>query len=52
MTAACAPNETCIRYGTRGYIISHSGAQQLLLHAEPAVVQVNYGHAVAQPWLR
>ena len=41
MVATCAANETCVRYGTRGYVLNYQAAQQLLRHAEPAVVQVD-----------
>lgn len=43
--ATCAhanlTTNTCIWFGTRGYLLTHAGAQRLLLHAEPLSVQVD-----------
>ena len=41
MAGTCADNATCMRWGTRGYLLRYSGAQQLLQHASPPVVQVD-----------
>ena len=33
--------QTCIRYGSRGYLLTHSGARLLLDHAHPITLQVD-----------
>ena len=38
--ARCPPGDTCIRYGTRGYVLNHAAALLLLRHASAATVQV------------
>lgn len=41
MAATCAQNGTCMRWGTRGYLLRYNGAQLLLRHAAAPVVQVD-----------
>ena len=33
LAATCADDSTCLRYGTRGYIIKHNAALMLVKHA-------------------
>lgn len=53
LAATCAEDGTCLRYGTRGYLVKNSAAKLLAAHARPFVVQVDSLIsllAADQPW--
>ena len=41
MAARCADGGSCMRFGTRGYLIRHEAAQKLIAVATPPIVQVD-----------
>lgn len=41
MAARCVQGGTCMRFGTRGYLIKHEAAQKLIRVADPPIVQVD-----------
>ena len=41
MAATCANGESCLRWGTRGYLLRYNGAQLLLNFASHPVIQVD-----------
>lgn len=53
LAATCTDGDTCLRYGTRGYLVKNRAAKLLAAHSRPFVVQVDSLIsllAAYQPW--